>query len=118
MEEDGDLGHGTGKSNIVHKWKTTNHLKSYFNCAQSPDLAPIENMWQPTKQELRKYPHWDEHSTKELVVEAWDNVTMEFINKHMHSIPLRLQQVIQTDGQLAAQDWVENGLDDDHVFRY
>ena len=43
LEEDGDSGHGTGKNNIVRKWKEENQLEYYFNCANSPDLSPIEN---------------------------------------------------------------------------
>ncbi len=58
LEEDGDSGHGGGsKTNIVRQWKDTNGLISYFNCSNSPDLAPIENCWQPSKQMLRKVPH-------------------------------------------------------------
>ena len=49
LEEDGDLGHGPGKSNIVCTWKETNGLEFYFNCYLSLDLARIENCWQSIK---------------------------------------------------------------------
>ena len=62
LEEDGDSGHGPGKSNIVRTWKESNGLEFYFNCHSSPDLAPIENCWQPVKQHLHKYPHWDDNT--------------------------------------------------------
>lgn len=45
IEEDGDSGHGPGKSNIVRTWKQEHGLEFYFNCHNSPDLAPIENYW-------------------------------------------------------------------------
>ena len=45
LEEDGDSGHGTGQANPLPTRKQQNCLKSYFNCAMSPDLAPIENCW-------------------------------------------------------------------------
>ncbi len=70
LEEDGDSGHGTSQSNIVRTWKKTNKLEYFFNCASSPDLAPIENCWQTPKQHLRKYPHWDDSATRELVLEG------------------------------------------------
>ena len=57
LEEHGDSGHGPGKSNVVRTWKEKNRLEHYFNRASSPDLSPIENCWQPVKQELYKYPH-------------------------------------------------------------
>ncbi len=57
LEKDDDSEHETGKSNIVRTWKKENKLKYYFNYSSSPDMSPIENMWQVLKQELRKYPH-------------------------------------------------------------
>lgn len=68
LEEDNDSGHGPGKSNIVRTWKEKNGLEHYFNCAHSPDLAPIENCWQIPKAYTRKYPHWDDETLKELIV--------------------------------------------------
>ena len=59
LEEDSDSGHGGGKANNpVRRWKQEMGLKNYFNCPGSPDLAPIENLWQAPKQVLRKVPHW------------------------------------------------------------
>ncbi|KAF1978872.1 hypothetical protein BU23DRAFT_448526, partial [Bimuria novae-zelandiae CBS 107.79] len=57
LKEDGDSGHGTGKSNIVRTWKRTHKLESYFNCHSSPDLSPIDNCWLPPKQYLKRFPH-------------------------------------------------------------
>lgn len=57
LEEDGDSGHGTGRANPVRKWKHDHGLKSYFNCAQSLDLPPVENRWLIPESHVRKYPH-------------------------------------------------------------
>jgi hypothetical protein len=58
LEEDGDSSHGpTNNRNIVRKWKEENKLEYYFNCAQSPDLSPIENCWQPVKSHTRTFAH-------------------------------------------------------------
>ena len=100
LEEDGDSGHGTGKSNIVRTWKKQNNLTSYFNCSNSPDLSPIENCWQLRKQHLRKYPHWDDATTKELIVEGWEAVTQEFINAKVREMPQRLKAVLDSDRQM------------------
>lgn len=75
LEEDNDSGHGLGKSNIVRTWKQKHGLQYYFNCHSSPDLAPIENAWQPAKQYVKKFPYWDEQDTRELAIEGWDRVT-------------------------------------------
>ena len=67
LGEDGDPGHGTGKPrNAVKKWKEDHGLEHYFNCASSPDLTPIENCWQPVKQHIRKFSHWDEATLEDF----------------------------------------------------
>ncbi|KAF1942480.1 hypothetical protein EJ02DRAFT_443979 [Clathrospora elynae] len=103
LEEDNDSGHGGGDSkggNIVKTWKKKNKLEHYFNCSGSPDLAPIENCWRPPKQFLQRFPHWDEFETRELAVEGWGTVTQHFINKQVDSMPRRLQDCIDLEGQM------------------
>ena len=104
LEEDGDSGHGPGRgNNIVKTWKRDNNLNHYFNCSASPDLSPIENCWQPPKQYLHKYPHWDDSTTKGLIYEGWAQVSQEFINCHIISMPQRLRDVIAQEGRNT--DW-------------
>jgi hypothetical protein len=100
LEEDGDSGHETGSKNIVRTWKQENKLKHYFNCASSPDLCPIENMWQVPKQKLRKYPHWDDHTTKGLIYEGWSHVSQKYINEKFSTMSERLKVVIEEEGRM------------------
>ena len=101
LEEDRDSSHGAGsKDNIVAKWKDQNGLDHYFNCPYSPDLAPIEQCWQPMKQELRKIPHWDDWNTKSIAQDGWNKVDYEFINPKVASLPKRLKEVIDRKGAL------------------
>lgn len=102
LEEDGDSGHGTGKSNIVRQWKESHKLKSYFNCPQSPDLAPIENAWLAPKEHLRKFGHWDEDIVWELAREGWEGLSQKTIDDWCLSIPQRLRSVIERRGQMTA----------------
>ena len=98
LKEDGDSGHGPSRSNIVRTWKDANHVDYFFNCASSPDLAPIENCWQPIKDKLQKCPHWDDTVTRSLVVEGWQDLSQDFINKRVRSMPDRLRAVIEGQG--------------------
>jgi hypothetical protein len=75
-------------------------LKYYFNCASSPDLSPIENCWQALKQTLKKYPHWSDEMTRELIVEGWEALKQKTINKWVDEMPQRLRDVLELDGQL------------------
>jgi hypothetical protein len=77
-------------------------LKSYFNCHDSLDLAPIENAWQPPKQYIRKFPLWDKEETQQLAKEGWDKFSHDFINKRVDSMPQRLREVIEMDGKMTA----------------
>ena len=94
LEEDGDSGHGRGstakRNNPVARWKKDNSLETYFNCAESPDFAPIENCWQAPKVYVQKRPYFDEQSLIELLSEGWEKVSIPFINEQVNSIPQRL----------------------------
>lgn len=86
LEEDGDSGHGGGiATNPVRRWKAEMGLKHYFNCLGSPDLAPIENLWQAPKQALRKIPHWDNESMRAIINDAWGGILQSFINGRVHT---------------------------------
>jgi hypothetical protein len=100
LEEDGDSGYGPGKNNPVRTWKENHGLKHYFNCSNSPDLSPIENCWLPPKAHVRKFPHWDDSTTKELILEGWEQVSQEFINKQIDSMPERYRAVIEGAGKM------------------
>ncbi|PQE29876.1 hmg box protein [Rutstroemia sp. NJR-2017a WRK4] len=102
LEEDGDSGHGTSMYNIVRTWKKEHKLESYFNCSNSPDLSIIENCWQAPKQALYKTPHWDDITTKEVIIEAWNSIPQSFIDNSIKTIPDRYKAIIKGDGQMTA----------------
>ena len=90
------------QTQYLRAWKEKYDLKFYFNCPSSPDLAPIENTWQPAKQYLKIYPHWDDRTMKELIVEGWANVSQESINKTARLMPERLKAVLATEGKMTS----------------
>ncbi|KAL9077424.1 MAG: hypothetical protein Q9161_000269 [Pseudevernia consocians] len=102
LEEDGALGHDGGpkarSDSLVAKWKDKKKIDHGFNCHDSPDLASIENMFQGPKGHMRKHPHWDEQSLMDILPEGWDQVSQEWINKLVESMPKRLQDVIRLKG--------------------
>ena len=106
LEEDRDSGHGPprSKGNIVKDQKEQHRLEHYFNCPGSPDLAPIEDAWQPTKQHVRHYTHWETEDTKKLALEGWEKISMSWINRYILSMPSRLKQLRDSeDGQLCGR---------------
>jgi len=98
--EDGDSGHGPGKANPVRAWKEAHGLQHYFNVSGSPDLNIIENCWQPPKAYTRKFPHFDDPTTIELIKEGWAEVKQEYINWMVSTYPRRFHDVIDSNGQM------------------
>ena len=108
LEEDGDAGgNGGGKSSRVRSWKNKHGLKYFFSCGSSPDLSPLDNLWQPPPQQhqpfqgrKRKYLHWDELTTKEMIYERWSHVSQKTINDSVSTMPERLRAVIIGEGRM------------------
>ena len=50
------------------------------------------------KQHLKKFPHWDDCTTKESIFEGWDLVSQRFINEKCPSMPKRLRDVVASEG--------------------
>ncbi len=100
LEKNDDSDHDTDSKNIVRIWKQKNKLKHYFNYASSPDLSSVENMWQLSKQKLRKYSHWNDHTTRELIYESWSHVSQKYINEKISTMSERLQAVINEESKM------------------
>lgn len=108
LEKDGDLGHGKAQNNgPVERYKrsigmsrTEGPHRYYFNCQHSPDFAPIEDAWSYPKKFVKKQPHWTDAITEELAKEAWAQIPQNWLNKCVDSIPQRLQDCIDSGGQL------------------
>ena len=47
-------------------------LEYFFNAPKSPDLACVENCWQPLKSNLLKEPHWTDDGIMAHADYIWD----------------------------------------------
>lgn len=72
--------------------------------SNSPDLNPIENVWHILKSRLRKRfakgekrPH-SEDELWEALVEEWERLDQDTLNKLVDSMPNRLEEVIKANG--------------------
>ena len=102
LQEDNDPSHGTrSANNIARKLKDTNSIKTLRHPAQSPDLSPIEGIWNILKQHVRKrYGDWRTFDElKQVILEEWDKITLDDIRKRIAEMPTRCKKLVATGGE-------------------
>jgi transposase len=65
---------------------------------QSPDLNPIENLWDHLDRAIRKENGGRFESREDLLEaaqRAWNNITSEYIDKLIFSMPRKCAEVIK-----------------------
>jgi len=68
--------------------------------ASSPDLNPIENLWSILKERIARHlPRPSTHEAmKEAILEEWDHISEQELERIVDSLPNRIQQVIENHG--------------------
>jgi transposase len=83
---------------IVKEWLLYNVPKQLHSPPQSPDLNPIEHIWDEVERKLRKYHISNKKTLKEALIKAWAEITPEITRNLVLSMPRRLQAVIDAEG--------------------
>ncbi|KAG0884005.1 hypothetical protein G6F34_013398 [Rhizopus arrhizus] len=86
---------------VVSKWLNEQEFHVMEWPPQSPDLNPIENMWQLLKRRLfRNYdcPPCGIHELWDRIGHTWYQITAEECQKFIKSMPERCRAVIEADG--------------------
>ncbi len=90
---------------IHHSHKVGNWLKDHKICvldwpAKSPDLNPIEHLWDHLKRQLAKYPREASgvHELWECVQKEWNAIPKDVCVKLIESMPQRVKAVIKAKG--------------------
>lgn len=98
FQHDNDPKH-TAK--IVKEWLENQDFQVLEWPAQSPDLNPIENLWSHLKKSLLNNYESPPSSIKvlwERVQDQWDNISAEYCEKLVKSMPRRLAAVKKAKG--------------------
>ena len=66
--------------------------------SQSPDLNPIELVWEEMDRRIRKQKPSSEVKLLEIVHDVWDNLNAEVLNKLVERMPRLCQAVIKAEG--------------------
>jgi transposase len=97
--EDNNPSHGTRTSNnIAAKAKQDAHLQILPHPPQSPDLNPIESIWQIMKQRLRGGSWQTVAEFKQAIEAEFNRITRSQIRKRISEIRWRCERVIELKG--------------------
>ena len=99
LQEDGDPSHGIKKQGLAREVKDANWITNLIHPAQSPDLNPIEGIWNIIKQRLEYRIFYNDEEFKIAIQEEWDRITLEDIRKCIRDMPRRCDLLIKTGGQ-------------------
>ena len=87
-------------SHLTHNWLETNKINILAWPPQSPDLNPIEHLWQHLKKKLAEYetePHgilklWDR------VEVEWNKIPVDICTNLIENMPRRIAEVLKVKG--------------------
>jgi len=83
----------------VQRWYSSQHVERMEWPAQSPDLNPIENLWQRLGNIISKHKPKTKRELTEQVIAGWFRViSQEELAKLVDSLPRRCRMVIQNHG--------------------
>lgn len=85
---------------IVKSWKEENDVNSIPWPAQSPDLNPIENLWDELERQVRAHTPLPKNREDlwEILQEEWLNIDINKYQNLVDSMPRRIAAVIQSKG--------------------
>lgn len=97
LQEDNASVHKSGYSDW---WKRTHSISTIDWPSQSPDLNPIENLWQIVDNAIRKRPVKPKNTTElqHAIYDEWKKLEPDLLLKLTDSMPSRIQAVIEANG--------------------
>jgi DDE superfamily endonuclease len=98
LQEDRDPSHSIKKKGIAYKLKEENWIVNLKHPAQSPDLNPIEAIWNIIKQRLRHRIFYSDEEIKQALQEEWSKITMTEVRKRITQMPSRCRRLTRNSG--------------------
>lgn len=88
------------RANLVLEWKEENLIPSIPWPAQSPDLNPIEHLWDHLGRKVHEHKPRPKNKNELITVlkEEWLNIENNYLEKLVNSMPSRIEAVIENKG--------------------
>ena len=95
LQEDNDPKH---KSKAAQKWRDEFKVEKVNWPSYSPDQNPIENVWALMKSQVAQMKIFTLKGLKMAIQSKWSNFSVELAQRLVASIPHRIEQLIQQEG--------------------
>ncbi len=97
FQQDNDPKH---TSRLARQWFQDHHVERLDWPAQSPDLNPIEHLWNHLKRQLNGYECQPKgmHELWERVETEWSKIPQEVCEGLVESMPQRIEEVLKAKG--------------------
>ena len=84
FQQDNDPKH---KSKVLQEWFLSEQIRVMDFPAQSPDLNPIENLWEELDRRVRRSHISNKKDLIKILKEAWNSIEPDTIRKLLDSMP-------------------------------
>lgn len=95
FQEDNDPKH---RSKLVKSWLITNQVKRLDWPSQSPDLNPIEHLWEELDRRIRTRSMSKTSELMAALQEEWEKIPIKVFMNLVESMPRRCEAVIKARG--------------------
>lgn len=88
------------RAKLVLEWKEENLISSIPWPAQSPDLNPIEHLWDHLGRKVHEHKSHPKNKNELIVIlkEEWSKIENNYLEKLVNSMPHRVEAVIESKG--------------------
>jgi AAA15 family ATPase/GTPase len=95
FQHDNDPKHA---SLLVREWLQENLIRVMKWPSQSPDLNPIEHLWEEVERRIRCQNFRNKNELREKIEEVWNEMPQSMLDKLIDSMPRRCAAVIKSKG--------------------